>query len=52
MHAGAESAAVAAEPGQVVVQHGVEQHGVDTIPEAERASRPRDVPTHPCRARA
>ncbi|MCA0331163.1 MAG: cytosine permease [Actinobacteria bacterium] len=43
MHAGAESAAVAAEPGQVVVQHGVEQHGVDTIPEAERASRPRDV---------
>lgn len=43
MHAGAESAAVAAEPGQVVVQHGVEQRGVDTIPEAERASRPRDV---------
>lgn len=24
-------------------QHGVEQHGVDTIPEAERTARPRDV---------
>ncbi len=24
-------------------QHGVEQHGVDTIPDAERTARPRDV---------
>lgn len=24
-------------------QHGVEQHGVDTIPEAERNARPRDI---------
>jgi purine-cytosine permease-like protein len=41
MHAGADPVA---EPVDVAPEHhGVEQHGVDTIPDAERTSRPRDV---------